>query len=251
MTIKLSKIFFEVHSGLPREGPGDNESTRKAYMMLSNLPQNPKILDIGCGPGMQTRWLAHLSNSSIAAVDNHQPFLDQLTEAAEAEGISDRIHVVKGDMTSLNYADGSFDVVWSEGSIFIIGFEKGLRDWKRLLAPRGYLVTSHASWLKPDPPEEVKRFWAEVDSSITTIQQNLEIATRAGYDVVGYFVLPEKSWWDNYYTPILEKLPALRKAHAGDEEALRYVEFEELEIDMFRRYSDYYGYVFYVLQSRG
>lgn len=58
----LPEIFWEVHSGLPREGPGDNKSTRKAYMMLGDLPENPRILDIGCGPGMQTVELAKLSS---------------------------------------------------------------------------------------------------------------------------------------------------------------------------------------------
>jgi hypothetical protein len=48
----MVNVFFEVHSGLLREGPGDNESTKKAYFMLQDLPENPLILDIGCGPGM-------------------------------------------------------------------------------------------------------------------------------------------------------------------------------------------------------
>jgi ubiquinone/menaquinone biosynthesis C-methylase UbiE len=35
-------------------------------------------LDIGCGLGMQTIELAKLSKGQIDALDNHQPFLDQL-----------------------------------------------------------------------------------------------------------------------------------------------------------------------------
>ena len=78
MSEELPKIFWEVHCDLPREGPGDNDSTKKAYMMLKDLPENPRILDIGCGPGMQTIELAKLSGGQIFAVDNHQPFLEQL-----------------------------------------------------------------------------------------------------------------------------------------------------------------------------
>jgi hypothetical protein len=54
MTEKIPKIFWEIHTSLPREGPGDNESTQKAYRILKELPENPRILDIGSGPGMQT-----------------------------------------------------------------------------------------------------------------------------------------------------------------------------------------------------
>ena len=61
MSEKLPKIFWELHSGLPREGPGDNESTRKAYFMLNHLLENPRILDIGYGPSMQTIEITKLS----------------------------------------------------------------------------------------------------------------------------------------------------------------------------------------------
>jgi ubiquinone/menaquinone biosynthesis C-methylase UbiE len=246
---QLPKVFFEVHRDLPREGPGDNESTRKAYIMLRDLPENPKILDIGCGPGMQTRWLAHLSNVSIEAIDKYEPYLEQLRKSAEEEGLSDKIRAVNGDMSKLNYKNGFFDIIWSEGSIFIIGFKEGLREWRRLLTSKGYLVVSHVSWLKTDVPEELKQYWEKNYPAITTIQQNLETAAKTGYRIIGYFVLPEESWWENYYTPILRKLPAVREAHGNNEEALKFLASEELEIEMFRRYSDYYGYVFYILQA--
>ena len=79
----MVNVFFEVHSGLPREGLGDTESIRKAYLMLSNLPENPRILDVGCGPCMQTITLAKLSNGRIDGVNNHQPFLERLKKNAK------------------------------------------------------------------------------------------------------------------------------------------------------------------------
>jgi ubiquinone/menaquinone biosynthesis C-methylase UbiE len=248
MSEKMPKIFWEVHSGLPREGPGDNESTRKAYMMLEGLPEHPRILDIGCGPGMQTIDLAKLSSGRVDALDNHEPFLEDLMRRAKKEGVSDRIRPVKGDMFNLNYENNSFDLIWSEGAIYIIGFEKGLREWRRLLTENGYIVVSEVSWLRPHPPEELKKFWAKEYPAIRTIKENLEIARRSGYSIVSYFVLPEKSWWDNYYTPIETKLPSLKDRYRDDEEALQFIACEETEIEMFRNYLDYYGYVFYVMQ---
>ena len=132
MSEKLPKFFWKLHNGLPREGPGDNESTKKAYQMLEALPKNPRILDIGCGPGMQTIELAKLSNGRIDALDNHQPFLEQLKRRAEEEGLSEKINAVNGDMFALEYDENSFDLIWCEGAIFVIGFEKGLREWKKL-----------------------------------------------------------------------------------------------------------------------
>lgn len=74
--MEMPPIFYEVHSNLPREGPGDNKSTDRAFKALKNLPPKPRILDIGCGPGMQTIELAKLSCGQIEALDSHQPFLE-------------------------------------------------------------------------------------------------------------------------------------------------------------------------------
>lgn len=245
----MVNVFFEVHSGLPREGPGDNESTKKAYLMLDGLPEKPRILDIGCGPGMQTITLAKLSKGRIDAVDNHQPFLDYLKKRAVEEGVSEKIKAVNGNMFALNYEDGSFDLIWSEGAIYIIGFEKGLREWRKLLTDKGYLVVSELSWLKSNPPEDVKKFFAEGYPGIKTISENLETIRKADYRIINHFVLPKESWWTNYYTLIEAKIPSIKLKYKNGKEALDILAVEELEINMFRKYSDYYGYVFYVMQA--
>ena len=245
----MYEVFFEVHSDLPREGPGDNESTKKAYAMLKGLPEKPRILDIGCGPGMQTVALAKLSNGEIYAVDNHQPFLEQLKKTAEKKGVTDKITVVNGDMKALDYEDGSFDIVWCEGAIFVIGFEKGLKEWKRLVADNGYLVVSELAWLQPDPPKEIKKFFFQGYPAIKTVNENIETIKQAGYKVINHFVLSKEGWWTHYYTPIEAKLSSMKQKYKDNQDATAYLASEELEINMFRKYSDYYGYVFYIMQK--
>jgi ubiquinone/menaquinone biosynthesis C-methylase UbiE len=252
--MEMPPIFYEVHSNLPREGPGENQSTEKAYKTLKNLPAKPRILDIGCGPGMQTITLAKLSQGQITAMDNHQSFLDQLNASAIREGVSDRIKTSKGDMFNLQFEKCSFDLIWCEGAIFIIGFEKGLREWRPLLADNGYLVTSELSFLRKDLPPELDVYMKEMyagleNSAAKMVEENLETAKKAGYKVIDSFILPKSGWWDNYYKPIEAKLPCLKAKHKDEPEALAYLTAEEREIEMFRHYSDYYGYAFYILQK--
>jgi ubiquinone/menaquinone biosynthesis C-methylase UbiE len=251
--MEMPPIFYEVHSNLPREGPGENQSTEKAYKMLKNLPAKPRILDIGCGPGMQTITLAKISSGQITAVDNHQAFLDELDSNAKKAGVNGRIKITKGDMFNLKFEKASFDVVWCEGAIFIIGFEKGLREWRPLLTDNGYLVTSELSFLRKDLPAELDAYMKEMyagleNSAANTVEENIETAKKAGYKVIDSFILPKSGWWD-YYKPIEAKLPALKAKHKDEPEALAYLAGEEREIEMFRKYSDYYGYAFYVLQK--
>jgi ubiquinone/menaquinone biosynthesis C-methylase UbiE len=202
---------------------------------------------------MQTIELAKLSGSKIEAVDNHQPFLDEMNAQAKKEGVSDKIHAVRGDMFNLQYQKESFDLIWCEGAIFIIGFEKGLTTWRSLLANKGYLVVSELSWFRNDLPEELvtymREMYAGIESEgVKTVDENLKTARKAGYRNIDSFLLPNSCWWD-YYTPIEAKLPSLKEKFRNQPEALQYLACEEREIEMYRRYSDYYGYAFYMLEK--
>jgi ubiquinone/menaquinone biosynthesis C-methylase UbiE len=246
---RMMQVFFEIHSDLPREGPGDRRSTERALSMLSDLKESPCILDVGCGPGMQTLDILDLTNGCIVAVDNHQPFLDQLSEKLVQKGIADRVQIVNADMSSLSFPLATFDLIWSEGAAYIMGFENALSTWKPFLAKRGYLAVTELAWIRPDPPAETQRYFAEEYPAMKDLESNLDAVRRAGYDATGHFTLPESSWWDHYYTPIERKLPAFREKYRDNPEALAVADLHEVEIDMYRKYSDFYGYVFYTMQN--
>jgi ubiquinone/menaquinone biosynthesis C-methylase UbiE len=251
MDEKIEKIFFEIHSDNPREGPGNFESTKKAFDMLADIPARPRILDVGCGPGKQTLDLAALSKGSICAIDTHLPYLEGLEQKIFDKTLQDRISVRFCDMAELTFDHGFFDVIWAEGSIYIIGFEKGLKLWKPFLKPKGYMAVTEVSWLKDNPPKDIWGFWNANYPAICTIEQNLSMILQAGFDVVGHFVLTENAWWDDYYHPIEEKLIGLHRKYAGNPQALEVLAMEQEEIDLYRKHSEWYGYVFYVLQNRG
>jgi ubiquinone/menaquinone biosynthesis C-methylase UbiE len=244
-------FIFTMHEGLPRQGPGSNECTRKAFSMLNNLPDSPEILDIGCGGGMQTIELARTCPACrFTAVDIHQPFLDELDLKAKAAGVGDRITTVRASMDDLPFEDASFDVLWAESSIFVIGFEEGLTQWKRLLRPGGYLCVTEAVWFTDRPSPEAVAFWNDCYPAITSVEDTGARAERAGYEVVATFPLPWSVWWDNYYMPLQKRLPDLKKEAAGNPDAEAQVAFSEREIEMYREHGEEYGYDFFILRSR-
>jgi SAM-dependent methyltransferase len=242
-------LFFEIHQDLPREGPGDKFSTAKAFSLLKGLPPNPLILDIGCGPGMQTLDLTEETNAKIFAVDTHQPFLARLKNQTLTGCLENRIAVINASMFDLPFIANQFDCIWSEGAIYIIGFEKGLRTWREFLKPGGCLAITEISWLKPDPPQELLSYWMSAYPAMRSIPENLKIIQASGYHDLGHFTLPSSSWWTDYYTPIEKRLGLLREKYRDAAEANLWLEAERQEIDMHRKYSDWYGYVFYVLKA--
>jgi len=242
------EVFFEIHTALERESPGLDRYTREAFRMLP-IMEGPAILDIGCGPGAATMELARLTDGDITALDLHQPYLDKLNLKIEEAGLTGRVTTVHGSMSKMDFPDESFDVLWAEGSIYIIGFDKGLREWARFLKPEGYLVASEAVWLRPDPPQEVREFWKARYPGIRTIPENLELVAACGYRLIGLFTLPEDAWWAGYYDPVEKRLEGLQRKYSDNPEALAVLDEERREIEMYRRYSKWYGSVFFVMQK--
>lgn len=245
-----SHPFFEIHQDLPREAPGSNESTTRAFQMLKHLPEQPSILDIGCGPGMQTLQLAKLTEGKIIALDRNEAFLHDLERRKKAAGIGDRIETMLGDMFALPFSAEKFDLIWSEGAIYIIGFERGLREWKSLLKPNGYLVVSELTWLLNDPPEEIRQFWASNYPAMKTVQETKQLAAEACYSWIGDFTLPKSDWWTDYYTPLEKRVAKWRKKQPLSDAMVECLDQAQEEVEMYRAYSDYYGYTFIILQRK-
>jgi ubiquinone/menaquinone biosynthesis C-methylase UbiE len=242
-------LFFEIHKDLPREGPGDNEYTKLALNLLNDLPKEPSVLDIGCGPGMQTVEIAKNIDGKIIAIDTHKPFLDQLRESANERNVSNRIEATEMSMFEMSFEDESFDIVWCEGAIFIIGFEKGLYEWKKYIKTNGYLVVTEVSWLRQDIPDDLKKFWESEYPDIRTIGQNIIRIEKEGYLPVGHLIIPETGWWEPYYKPLEERIKLMREKYKDDKEANEMMDDTINEIEMYRKYSEYYGNVFYIMKK--
>jgi len=241
-------MLYEVfNSDLPRLGPGDNESTRKAFSFLADLPSNAYILDVGCGTGMQTLELARLINGNILSLDNHQPYLDKLESQIQIHNLSHKITTINTSMFEMKFETNTFDVIWSEGAAYIYGFEKALVDWQHFLKKNGYLVFSELCWFKENIPEEIDDFF-QVYPVMKNVEENIKVITSHGLNLISHFKLPESSWWDNFYIPLENRLNKLRKKYQDDEDTLNLLDEFYLEIEMFRKYSEYYGYAFFIMK---
>jgi len=245
----MDQIFFEIFEALPRQGPGDAKSTKKAFDRLTGLPEHPDILDTGCGSGDQTLLLAKLSSGNITALDFHEPFIKKLERNAVKAGCADRIRCVVCDMNTMDFPKDSFDLIWCEGAVFAIGFDNALKTWRQLLRPKGYLAVSELVWFKKRAPKDVKDFFAREYPDMKYYEHIFPIIESAGYKMIDYFPLPGESWWTYYYTPAEKKLVAMRRKYQGNKEAQAIFDSFQLEIDMHRKYSQYYGYGFYIMQK--
>ena len=217
---------FQIDKDLLREGL--SKYTRKAFHMLPKLDK-PRILDVGCGSGVPTMELARLSNGQIIGLDINQHLLDRLMRKIEEAGLSDRVKTVKSSMFDMDFPDGSFDIIWAEGSISIIGFEKGLKEWRRFLKPNGLLA---------------------VHDEVVNISEKLQLIATCGYELLEHFTLHQDTWWIEYYAPLERRINEIRTENAGDPKALLALDNEQREIDVFKKNPGRYASVFLIMKKR-
>ncbi|MBU0691930.1 class I SAM-dependent methyltransferase [bacterium] len=255
MTSKLPDFFYQIFDpALPRLGPGDTASTMRALRSFtehspSSADRELRVLDVGCGNGTPTLLLARHLNASILAVDNHQPYLDELLRRAQTAHVSDRISVLLADMADLQLEDETFDLIWSEGALSIMGFREGLQVMRSLLKPNGALAVTEIVWLTPEPPPEAHGFLTAQCPLMTGVPSNLKMIADCGFDILDHFTLPDSSWLFEYFAPLEMKLRELRAAGDYGAEETAIINSVEAEIALFRKYQGSYGYEFFVMKN--
>jgi SAM-dependent methyltransferase len=231
----------------PRQGPGGPEMTKKALSFVKGLNKDSVIADLGCGAGTQTKVLAENTPAGqIIASDLAELFIERVNSLINQLGMNDRVKGVVESMDSLSFEKEQLDLLWCEGAIYNIGFEKGLEYWKQFIKPGGYVAVSEAVWLTDERPEEIQNFWNNSYPDIDTIPNRLAQVQKAGYVPVASFVYPEECWIDNYHAPQEPVMEQFLKDNAGNKEAEGFIGFQKLEAEMYRKYKDYYGYVFFI-----
>lgn len=240
------RLICEYYSSIERQGPGSPEVTAKALSFIDTLGNQSKIADIGCGTGGQTMVLANLTSGFITGIDLFADFIDIFNEKCRNSNLQERVEGVVGSMDKLAFQKEELDLIWSEGAIYNIGFERGLNEWHKFLKKGGYLAVSEASWFTEKRPDEIDKFWKDAYPEIDIISNKVAQMQKAGYIPIAAFVLPENCWTENFYAPQVSAQDNFLKKYAGNKSAEDLVKNQRHEAELYDKYKEYYGYVFYI-----
>lgn len=244
----LLDLLVELHLPHERQGPGSTTTTLKALELTGLGPDRPlRVADLGCGTGAAALVLAQHLDAEIVAVDLFDSFLEEFRIRAEARGVSDRISTVQASIDDLPFDDGEFDLIWSEGAIYNIGFATGVHAWRRYLKPGGVLVASEITWLTDSRPPALEEHWLAEYSEIDTASAKFQVLENAGYSPVGYFTLPPSAWTEEYYAPILADLDGFCARH-DSQLADQIAQAERDEAQLYETYADYFSYGMYIVR---
>ena len=244
------ELLVDFHKDAERQGPGSSFETKKALSFLNiNKDHKLKIADIGCGSGAQTITLAQNIEGQITAVDLFPEFLDKLNLKSEELGIQERIKTMEKSMDDLPFDNEEFDIIWSEGAIYNMGFEAGIKKWKDYLKSGGYLGVSEITWITNSRPKEVEDYWNKEYPEIDTASNKIRILEENGYSLVGYFFLSQNCWIENYYKPMEKRFSSFLEKHNNSEMAKNIIVEHKEEIRKYKKYKDYYSYGFYIAKK--
>lgn len=239
-------LICEYFSSIERQGPGSPEVTIKALSFINNITNESHIADIGCGTGGQTMVLAQNTPGYITGIDLFPKFIDLFNSNVVKLNLQNRIKGVVGSMDNLSFQNEELDLIWSEGAIYNIGFERGLNKWRKFLKKGGYIAVSEASWFTEKRPAEINEFWLEAYPEIDIIPNKIAQIQKTGFIPVATFILPENCWIEHFYTPQIKAQEAFLKKYPGNKAAEEFVAYQRQESELYYKYKEFYGYVFYI-----
>ncbi|MGS0727240.1 class I SAM-dependent methyltransferase, partial [Shewanella sp. 0m-11] len=234
--------FELIFDGVERLGPGTESDSLRAVDAIAVT--SGALLEIGCGKGIATRVLAQQTQFSITALDNDKSSLCNLKESLHHKSLQDRVKTVCASMTELPFEQHQFDVIWCEGSAYIMGFELALKSWKPFIKTQGYLVISDLVWSSDTPSNELREFWQQGYPDMTSVKQRIEQAKKAGYEVIDSFPLSEQAW-RAYYEPLQVRIGEFESI-IPNSKALADL---KLELDIFRKRQGEFDYQMLVLKK--
>lgn len=244
------ELIVDLYSNTQRQGPGSELDTLKALSFVDLDTRNSlQVADIGCGTGGQTFTLAKKLNSSITGVDLFPAFLEEMNQNAKKSGISHRIQPLQASMDDLPFQKESLDLIWAEGAIYNMGFEAGIKNWRQFLKPGGHLAVSEITWITNERPEEIEDYWNAAYPGIDIASNKIKHLEKNGYTLTGYFYLPESSWEEHFYQPLEQVFDPFLKRNSNSKMAKSVVQMHQEEIELYRKYKEYYSYGFYVARK--
>jgi len=129
---------------------------RSWLLKQANLPSRRSVLDLGCGFGVVTQELASQTGGRVVALDHNYAALRATPAALRDSGPA------CADSAALPFADGCFDLVFSQLALLWMPQEPTLAEIRRIVQPGGALVAIEPDYggLIEYPPEiALKELW--------------------------------------------------------------------------------------------
>ena len=215
----MKKEYFEIKDNCRN---GLINHLEKIFSIIPEI-ENPQILDIGCGTGVPTLWIAHNYSGAITAIDTDKDSLDFLQKKIYDNNLQDKVTALNTSFFDYKSNLGYFDIILSEGFLNVVGFERAYPKVIDILKRNRYFIIH----------DEFK----DHEKKIDFIQDN-------NCKVVYTLYLDEYVWWNDYYKQLEFEINSVTS-----EETRNLFESDLKEIDYYKLDSSTFRSIYYIVEK--
>ncbi|MGE7838795.1 class I SAM-dependent methyltransferase [Viridibacillus arvi] len=135
----MSNAYLDLlaYFGIGGAHPGGFNLTQ-TILEDANIQLSESVLDVGCGTGQTSAFLAKRFNCQVTAIDKHPIMIEKAVERFKNNPAS--VRVMEGDAECLNFEDDSFDFIIAESVIVFTDIEKTLHELARVMKSNGRII---------------------------------------------------------------------------------------------------------------
>ena len=149
----LPALEFMAHVvGLEVLHPGGFETTAK-LTELCKVSEKSKVLDVGCGKGASTVYLAKNFGCQVVGIDSSEK---RIAEAMQLKEGVEKVTFKVCNAESIPFSDNSFDVAIIQAALIFMDMEKAIKEIVRVVKSGGFVGIAELTWKKVPTPEFVE-----------------------------------------------------------------------------------------------
>jgi len=213
----MNKEYFQIKD-LCRKG-----LLRYLEKAITHIPGtgNYRMMDIGCGTGVPTLFMAEHYNGFITAIDIDKPALIYFQDKLDDSKYRKRIEIQNINLIDFKGEKDSYDIVLAEGLLNVFGFESGFKKILEYVKQGGYLI---------------------VHDEFKNHKNKTDFIRRQNCTLIESLYLNEHVWWNDYYKCLDKKIEEITNS-----ELRSYFKGDLLEIENYKTDSIQFRSVYYII----
>ncbi len=149
---------------------GGLEATNE-LLSLCHVEEAGEILNVGCGIGATSAYIARNYACRVAGVDLSEKMIEWSKKRAREAHIEDRVEFRVANVMDLPYEDNRFDMVIAESVLgFVADKPRAIQECMRVAKPGGYIGLNETFFFKELTPEMAEKVKTAVGTSVPTIE---------------------------------------------------------------------------------
>jgi protein-L-isoaspartate O-methyltransferase len=208
-----------------------------AYLTPLPLDRHSSILEVGCGLGHRSAWIARSRCCPVYAIDQNPRLLELARQKSEEGGADQLVKLMQVESyEQLPFAPKSFDLIMSEEFNTGLGLVACVENWKAMLKSGGSLALAFPFLTQKNPSAELLAYFEKKlpDQGIKPLSGYHELIAGIPQIKLTHQVQLSQSVWDEYYQEMGRCLKQLiKKGELREEDAV--VSEIRQEIDFYKK----------------